>query len=598
MGVQGEGSSPQLRKRVQDWARIGGDGHRRVVADLDRRKLVELARDRGEPIGPAVHHPAQARLIDDHRAPRKVEQRGLVQRPPGLCRIDANEDRRVEPGDLVHAALIACRGDNVWAVRVTVSARRPADVRGDVVIQLFRSGAKRAGFTLADHLARDVHRVVNHEAGHLSWLEPKGMKVRWAIVAALEEGDAEGARGIGAAVERVLNDRALRTVVLAPTPPGLDITPLLEGLLLRAYACDEFAPGDEFTSLSQVVVCAEKAQLSELRARIKEMQVLVRATNIGRRLADLPANIGTPTEIVLRARQSGGPRGLDVRSITEAQARRMGMGMFGGVAAGSGAVGRILVLEHNASRAKELPTLVFVGKGITHDTGGYNLKSGNRLYEQSYDKAGATAVIGAMHAIADLRVEAHVVALAPLVENCVDAKAMKPGDILTALDGTTVFIENTDAEGRLVMGDCLVYAQRFSPGLVVDLATLTHASHVALGDAYAALFSSDDDTRDLVQRASHWSGEELWPMPIHASHRGALRHSRAELANAADRGGGSCVAAAFLEHFTDFPWAHIDMAGKGLAGSERADVREGATGFGTRLLVRLAQLFAERERDE
>jgi leucyl aminopeptidase len=429
----------------------------------------------------------------------------------------------------------------------------------------------------------------------MSWFESRGAKARWIVAACVAPGDRGSARAVGAALERALNDRALRDVVLVPGSASIDLPAIVEGLLMRMYACSEFLPEYEFTSVTKIVVCVDKSELAQMRARIADVVSLVEATCFARGLADLPANIGTPAEIVTRVRSGAKGRGLGVRTISEAQARRMGMGLFAAVAAGGGARGCILVLEHNAERARELPTLVLVGKGVIHDTGGYNLKTGGRLWEQTYDKAGAAAAIGAMFAIADLEVPAHVVAMAPLVENCVGPTAMKPGDIVTALDGTTVFIENTDAEGRLVLADCLVYARRYGPALVVDIATLTMSVHLALGEAYAGLFSSSDDTRDLVLQAAEWAGEEVWPLPVHPLHSDALRHARAELSNAVDRGGGACIAAAFLHHFTDFPWAHLERGGKAMAGPERADVREGATGFGTRLLIRLAQLFAQQQ---
>jgi leucyl aminopeptidase len=435
--------------------------------------------------------------------------------------------------------------------------------------------------------------VATHEPGYLSWFEPRGTKARWVVAACAAPGDRGSARGVGAAIERALNDRALRDVIVVPGPAEIDLAAVVEGLLMRMYACAEFVPDYEFTSVTKIVVCVDKPDLAETRARIEEVVALVQATTFARGLADLPANVGTPAEIAARTRAGAESRALAVRTISEAQARRMGMGLFAAVAAGGGTRGCILVLEHNAERAGELPTLVLVGEGVTHDLGGYNLKSGGRLWEQTYDKAGAAAVIGAMLGIADLGVAAHVVAMAPLVENCVGPAAMKPGDIVTALDGTTVFVENTDAEGRLVLADCLVYARRYGPALVVDLATLTLSAHQALGDAYAGLFAPDEAARDLVLKAAEWAGEGVWPLPIHPSYVDALRHARAELTNSVERGGAG-IAAAFLQHFTDYPWAHIDMGGKAMAGPERADVREGATGFGTRLLIRLAQLFAQQ----
>jgi leucyl aminopeptidase len=364
---------------------------------------------------------------------------------------------------------------------------------------------------------------------------------------------------------------------------------LVEGLMVRAYATTEFAPDEESSSVDEVVVCVPRERLADAKNRVVEMVTLVEATNLARSLADLPANVGTPQAIVARARRATAAHGVRVRAISAAQARKLGMGLFSAVAAGSGAPGSILVLEHGTRT--DGPTLVLIGKGITHDTGGYNLKRTSRLHELTYDKAGAAAVIGAMQAIARLDLPARVIGVTPLVENCIGAGAYKPGDILTALDGTTVFVENTDAEGRLVLADCLTWASRFSPDLVIDIATLTGASETALGRSFAALFTNDDRARAILLDAGYDTGELLWPMPIHAEHRVALRHHLANMRNTGAQAGAASVAAAFLQHFTNFAWAHVDMAGKAVSPIELDEIGIGATGFGTRLLVRAAQAF-------
>ena len=209
----------------------------------------------------------------------------------------------------------------------------------------------------------------------------------------------------------------------------------------------------------------------------------------------------------------------------------------------------------------------------------------------------AAAVIGAMQAIARLELPARVIGVAPLVENCIGAHAYKPGDVLTALDGTTVFVENTDAEGRLVLADCLTWASRSSPDLVIDLATLTAASDTALGPSFAALFTNDDAARGMLMDAGYDTGELLWPMPIHGEHRSALRHHLANMRNMGSQAGAASIAAAFLHHFTCYPWAHIDMAGRAVSAIEGELMGVGATGFGTRLLVRAAQRFAQAAED-
>jgi leucyl aminopeptidase len=280
--------------------------------------------------------------------------------------------------------------------------------------------------------------------------------------------------------------------------------------------------------------------------------------------------------------------------MEEGRLRSLKMRLVLAVGAGAGVPACVLVLEHNQRRRKDLPTLVLVGKGLTHDTGGYNLKVTEGLHDLTYDKAGGMAVIGAMHAIARLGVEAHVVGIVGLVENCVDANAYKPGDILEAMDGTTVYVENTDAEGRLVLADCLAYAKRYEPEMVVDVATLTGACSVALGAPFSGLYSNDDRVRDIMLRAGQTSDDLLWPLPIHPEHRELMGHRHAHLRNVGPRAGGASTAAAFLRHFVDYPWAHLDIAGKASFAEERSYTAPGATGVGCRLLVHAAQALAEQ----
>lgn len=399
-------------------------------------------------------------------------------------------------------------------------------------------------------------------------------------------------RRLGARIERACDELRLRKVVLSLADVDLDPAPLVEGMLLRAHASTEFVPDEESSSITQVTICVDRAAVAGVKACMAETVAIAESTNFARALADLPANVGTPQELVTRAKRRSETDGVRATVVTAARAKKLGMGLFSAVAAGSGAPGSILVLEHNASRAQELRTLVLLGKGVTHDTGGYNLKRSSRLHELTYDKAGAAAVIGAMHGIARLEVPLHVVGVAPLVENCIGSRAYKPGDILTALDGTTVYVENTDAEGRLLLADCLTWVSRFSPDLVIDIATLTAASTTAIGPSFAALFANDDDARALVVDAGHETGELLWPMPIHADHEVSLRHHLARMRNVGTQAGAASVAAAFLRHFTDYPWAHVDMAGRAFCSFEGEELGVGATGFGTRLLIRCAQTFA------
>jgi leucyl aminopeptidase len=327
---------------------------------------------------------------------------------------------------------------------------------------------------------------------------------------------------------------------------------------------------------------------------------VVEASNFARELGDLPGNIGTPAAIVERVRAEIRDRNLPIElsTISAAQAAKLGMGLFTAVDAGAPERGCILRLDyfksHLASRGDdetEAPLVAFVGKGLTHDTGGYNIKLGPSTHELTYDKCGATAVIGAMLAIASLELPLRLVGLCPLTENCIDARAFKPGDVLTACDGTTVYIENTDAEGRLVLADVLAWLGKREPrpDLVIDLATLTGVIHAALGEPFAGLYCNEDRARELLVAAGQCSGELLWPMPIHDVHERDLGHHKADLRNIGALAGAPSSAAAFLRSFVDYPWAHIDLAGKSHCKFAREHYGPGATGFGTRLLVELAR---------
>ena len=497
-------------------------------------------------------------------------------------------------------------------MKVLVSDRSPARVAGDVVVQVFEPPF-RGKLPLAAHLSQGARKVINRDAEAMTWLEPRRMMAPRVLMASLgarrdraltkgfcgslrqeEEtiADRHALRTLGAEIERSCHEHKIKRVVLAPLPPGLDPALVVEGMMLRAYGFTEFCDQEATSTVERVHVCV-RDDVAGHEARIREVVTLAESTNYARMLADLPGNVGNGPGIVSRVERSAAEAGLKMRVMEEGRLRSLKMRLILAVGAGAGVPACVLVLEHNQRRRKELPTLVLVGKGLTHDTGGYNLKVTEGLHDLTYDKAGGMAVIGAMHAIARLGVEAHVVGLVGLVENCVDANAYKPGDILEAMDGTTVYVENTDAEGRLVLADCLAYAKRYEPDMVIDIATLTGACSIALGSPFSGLFCNDDLVRDVMVRAGQMSDDLLWPLPIHPEHRELMGHRHAQLRNVGPRSGGASTAAAFLRHFVDYPWAHLDIAGKASFAEERGYTAPGATGIGCRLLVHGAQALAE-----
>ncbi len=498
-------------------------------------------------------------------------------------------------------------------MRLVVTDRDPAKVAGDVVVGLFRPGGRSPRLPLGSHLSPGAPRLVARSEDALTWLETRRMAAPRALLASLGEREPAGGlggscgdrgpadvavrerhdlRALGASIERACNQAGARRVTLVGAVDEAEVGLIVEGILLRAYQCNEWRDKEPTTTLRQITVCTASGDKGPLQRRLARLDTITSATNWARELGDLPSNVGTPMGIVDRVRPHAEAVGLDVRVLDMQQAQDQSLGLFCAVAQGGANPGCILELEHNAEYAKGLPTLVLIGKGITHDTGGYNIKTAPNLYALTYDKCGATAVIGAMKAIAALELPLHVIAILPLAENCIDAAAFKPGDILTAMDTSTVFVENTDAEGRLVLADALCWADHYEPDAVIDLATLTRASASAMGEPYASMFTNSDELREILRGAGELTDDLVWPMPIHEQHARELNHFKADVRNMGGGTGGASTAAAFLRYFVDFPWAHVDLAGKAAWEFPRDYLGEGATGFGCRLLVEAAQRFA------
>jgi leucyl aminopeptidase len=270
--------------------------------------------------------------------------------------------------------------------------------------------------------------------------------------------------------------------------------------------------------------------------------------------------------------------------------KEQGMGSLLGVTQGSDTPPRFIVLEHGRGRSEK--PIVFVGKGITFDSGGISIKPADGMEDMKGDMAGAAAVLGALRAIGQLDLPVHVVGLAPACENLPSGHAYKPGDVLRARNGQTIEVLNTDAEGRLILADALCYAADYKPAAVIDLATLTGACVIALGRNVAAgLFYSDENLANQLRQAGTDTGEKFWLMPLFPEYRKSLDSEVADLANHGGRYGGVGVSAMFLKEFTDYTWAHLDIAGMALREKTTPAYGKGATGFGVRTLVEFAQRF-------
>ena len=363
---------------------------------------------------------------------------------------------------------------------------------------------------------------------------------------------------------------------------------LVEGTLLALYRFDRFKsqnedPPAEIESLE--VASADGVDEREVEvARIRG-----EAQNAARDLQNTPANVATPSFLADRARQIADAHGkVSVDVWGRDQIADAGMGAFACVAQGTHVEPQLIVLRYEGGGSG--PLLGYIGKAVTFDTGGISIKPSARMHEMKFDMSGGAAVLEAVDAIAELDLPARVLAVVPSTENMPSGHSVKPGDIVTALNGKTIEVNNTDAEGRLLLADALAYAAREGAERIVNLATLTGAIIVALGSTYAGLFSNDDDWCGQVEAASTATGELGWRLPLHPEYLELTKGQYADLTNAAEeRKAMSIYAAEFLRQFVDDkPWVHVDIAGTAW-GLGRPYVGKGASGFGVRMLVELAE---------
>jgi leucyl aminopeptidase len=318
------------------------------------------------------------------------------------------------------------------------------------------------------------------------------------------------------------------------------------------------------------------------RRGIEVGTAIANGTDLARDLGNRPANVCTPTHIAETARALVKRfKKLEVKVLSEADMRRLGMGALLAVTQGAAEPAKMIVIRYRGAGPKVAP-IAICGKGVTFDTGGISLKPPPKMDEMKFDMCGAAGVLGAMAAIGELEPKCNVVAVLPACENMPGGEASRPGDIVTSMSGQTIEIINTDAEGRLILCDAMTYARQFKPRCLIDVATLTGACVVALGHVYTGLFCNDDKLAAALGAAGERSFDPVWRLPMHEEYGESLRSNFADFANSGTRDGGASVAANFLARFVDgLPWAHLDIAGV----AWRANANKGATGRPVPLLV-------------
>ena len=339
------------------------------------------------------------------------------------------------------------------------------------------------------------------------------------------------------------------------------------------------------------ILAESEAVADSVRSAARKGESCAEAVILARNLANTPANCLTPEDLAAEAGKVARRHGMSCEVLGREEIVGLGMGAFAAVASGSVNDPRLVILEHAPKGHETEAPLVVVGKGITFDSGGICIKPSAGMWEMKGDMGGAAAVLGLFEALGQLEVPRRVIGLMACAENMPDAHAVRPGDVVTTLAGKTVEIVNTDAEGRLVLCDALAYAQqRWTPSMLVDVATLTGSCVVALGDDVAGLFCQDATLAQRIKDLGELVGEPYWPLPLWDRYFENLKSETADFANAGARAGGACSAGVFLKQFVkpEVAWAHLDVAGPAFVTRKIVNCPAGATGFAVRTLVELA----------
>src|SRR6476646_9883541 len=490
-------------------------------------------------------------------------------------------------------------------MQIRFADSRPA---GDYALVLAVAGKDRSalsslgGSEKAVAAALDQLRFEGDASSASEQFVEQGGKVRRLLVVGTGNGStpASGAEKLGGTAASKLQSSGEKRAVIDLGGLGYDADAAARvalGAALRSWRYDRYRTklkDNQKATLGEIVVVGGGSGAAKRYEQ--RWAPVVEGVSLTRELVTEPANIIYPETFVERVRASVKDSGLEIEVLDRAAMEKLGMGALLGVAQGSAREARLLVLKWNGSGKGGQPTS-FVGKGVTFDTGGISIKPAAGMEAMKWDMGGAGAVAGALKTLALRKAKANIVGICGLVENMPGGNAQRPGDVVTTMSGQTVEVINTDAEGRLVLGDAITYVQRnFKPGTIIDLATLTGAILISLGHEWAGLFSNDEGLAAKLQTAGTESGDKLWRMPLAESFDRLIDSPIADMKNVGPREGGSITAAQFIQRFIEngMKWAHVDMAGKAWSDKAAATYDKGATGFGVRLLDQYVADSVER----
>jgi leucyl aminopeptidase len=420
--------------------------------------------------------------------------------------------------------------------------------------------------------------------------QPQGIKAKRVIAVGggkKAQFDSAALRKAAGSTVRALKQKGVKS--LAWLLDGRDAEAAIEGAILGNFEPDQHKTKSDAKSLESFHLIAA-ANGAEIEKSFERGKILGDSQNFSRELVNEPANLLTPMVLADKARAMAQESGLECEVLDQDRMMQLGMGSLLGVSQGSAAPPALIIVRYKPETpSKSTDHLALIGKGVTFDTGGVSIKPADGMEKMKYDMAGGAAVLGAMRAISKLKPSIPVTAFVPAVENMVSSKAQRPGDIVTSLNGKTIEVLNTAAEGRLILVDAITYAKRLSCTHLIDAATLTGAIVVALGHVNIGAFTNNEDFLATVMAAAKTEGEKMWHMPMDDDYKELLKSAFADLANIGGRYGGAISAAWFIREFVDdTPWVHLDIAGTAWLDDAKPFMAKGPTGVCVRTFVKLA----------
>ncbi|MGV8059328.1 MAG: leucyl aminopeptidase [Smithellaceae bacterium] len=370
----------------------------------------------------------------------------------------------------------------------------------------------------------------------------------------------------------------------------------VEGALLGLYQYTPYKTvgREDIREIEQLNIIAGRENYSVVESAVKNAQIITEGVYFARDLISAPSNEMTPSIMAQKAGEVARRKNVTCKVLDRARMKKMGMNSLLGVASGSSEEPKFIILEYSGSRKNEAP-VVLVGKGLTFDSGGICIKPAEKMDEMKTDMSGGAAVMGTIMAAAGLRLPLNIIGLIPATENMPSGTACKPGDILKSYSGKTIEVINTDAEGRLILADALSYASIYKPAAIIDVATLTGACVIALGDDVIGMLGTNEKLKKEINEAAQATGELVWELPLWDSYSELIKSDIADYKNTGGRVAGTITAAAFLSKFVgDFPWVHLDIAGPAWSGKDKSYIPKGASGVAVRLLVEYLRNCAQK----